>query len=121
MDRPLSKIPRSGQEKNLLCEALRLIRVFHDTNQTELAGRLGVSKSYLSEIENGKKLPRIELIERYASEFNLPVSSIMFFSENLEKPSDSLNAAEKAKGVIANKVIDFLKLVEYRTSHAKKD
>ena len=103
----------------MLCEALRLIRVFHDLNQTELATQLGMSKSYLSEIESGKKQPRIELVERYASKFNLPVSSILFFSENLANPSDSAKAADKAKGVIARKVIDFLRLVEYRTAHAK--
>lgn len=120
MDRSLSKIPDDSQEKNLLCEALRLIRVFHDLNQTELAGQLGISKSYLSEIESGKKQPRIELVKRYASEFEMPVSSILFFSENLEKRSDSFNVADDTRGVIANKVIDFLKLVEYRTDHVGK-
>lgn len=104
----------------MLFEALRLIRVFHDQSQTELAARLGISKSYLSEIESGKKQPKIELVERYSSEFGLPVSSILFFSENLENPSDSAKAADKAKGVIARKVIDFLRLVEYRTAHAKQ-
>ena len=39
----------------MLSEALRLIRVFHDLKQTELADRLGVSKSYLSEIESGEE------------------------------------------------------------------
>ena len=119
MHRSLSKIPSNSQEKNLLCEALRLIRVFHDLNQTELAGQLGISKSYLSEIESGKKQPRIELVERYASEFAMPVSSIMFFSENLIKPSDSIKVSDEARGVIAKKVIDFLKLIEYRTDHVK--
>ena len=104
----------------MLCEALRLIRVFHDLNQTQLAVQLGISKSYLSEIESGKKQPKIELVERYASEFSLPVSSILFFSENLKNPSDSAKAADKARGVIAHKVIDFLRLVEYRTEHVNQ-
>ena len=46
----------------MLSEALRLIRVFHDVKQNELAERFGVSKSYLSEIESGKKLPSIDFI-----------------------------------------------------------
>ena len=104
----------------MLSEALRLIRVFHDVKQTELARRLGISKSYLSEIESGKKRPRMELIERYSSEFDIPNSSIMFFAENLENPSKSSTAADRAKGVIARKVIYFLKLVEDRTSHAEE-
>ena len=53
----------------MLSEALRLIRVFHDMKQTELADRLSISNSYLSEIEGGKKQPKIELIQRYSSEF----------------------------------------------------
>ena len=39
----------------MLSEALRLIRVFHDMKQTELADRLSISKSYLSEIEGGEE------------------------------------------------------------------
>ena len=105
----------------MLSEALRLIRVFHDLKQGELANRLGVSKSYLSEIEAGKKKPRIELIERYASEFGIPSSSIMFFAENLENPSLSASSAEKSKGVIARKVISFLRLVEERTERVEED
>lgn len=104
----------------MLSEALRLIRVFHDVKQTELADRLGMSKSYLSEIENGKKQPSIELIERYSAEFKIPASSIMFFAENLDQPSQSAGAASRAKGVIARKVIDFLKLIEARTEHAEE-
>ena len=121
MDRSLSKIPNGNQGKNLLCEALRLIRVFHDINQTKLAEQLGISKSYLSEIESGKKYPKIELVENYAIEFDIPVSSILFFSENLHNTSNSISMADNAKGVIAKKVIDFLRLVEYRTDNAKKE
>ena len=104
----------------MLSEALRLIRVFHDVKQTELARRLDISKSYLSEIESGKKQPKMELIERYSSEFGIPGSSIMFFAESLGSPSKSAAAADRAKGVIARKIIYFLKLVEDRTSHAEE-
>lgn len=95
----------------MLSEALRLIRVYHDLKQQELAERLEISKSYLSEIENGKKTPTIELIEKYASQFGIPASSILFFSENLENP----NKASKVKGAIAGKVLQFLQFVEART------
>ena len=104
----------------MLSEALRLTRVFHDVKQADLANKLGISKSYLSEIEKGKKQPKIELIERYSSEFNIPISSILFFAENLEKPSVSARAADKARGVIAQKVINFLRVIEDRTEHAKE-
>jgi len=104
----------------MLSEALRLIRVFHDVKQTALADRLGISKSYLSEIESGKKQPSIELVERYSAEFGIPTSSILFFAEGLKSPSKSANAAHRARGAIARKVIYFLKLVEERTAHAEE-
>lgn len=105
----------------MLPEALRLIRVFHDVKQNELAARLGISKSYLSEIESGKKAPSIEIIEKYVSEFHIPASSILFFSEQLSDRSSGHDAADKARGVIARKVLNFLKIVESRTDgHAEE-
>ena len=102
----------------MLAEALRLIRVFHDIKQTELAERLRISKSHLSEIESGRKQPKIELIERYSAEFGIPSSSILFFAECLDDPSKSSDAASKGRGVIAKKVINFLRLIEDRTANA---
>ena len=104
----------------MLAEALRLIRVFHDIKQNELADRLGISKSHLSEIESGRKQPRLELIERYSEEFGIPSSSILFFSECLENPSKSASTANRGKGVIASKVINFLRLIEDRTAHVEE-
>ena len=60
----------------MINEALRLLRVFHDLKQFEMAEKLGISKSHISEIEKGSKSPSLDLIERYASEFSIPVSSI---------------------------------------------
>jgi len=97
----------------MLGEALRLIRVFHDMKQKELAQRLDISQSHLSDIERGQKTPSQEIVARYAELFELPVSSIWFFNEQLEtdlKPS----AIDRARGVVADKVLDFLRLIERR-------
>lgn len=104
----------------MLSEALRLMRIYHDMKQNELATELGISTSHLSEIEKGKKQPSLELINRYSDKFRIPISSILFFAERLEDSSGSLSSVEKARGAIAGKVINFLKLVEERTSHAEK-
>jgi len=88
-------------------EALRLVRVFHDLNQSELAQRLDISKSYLSELENGKKAPTLELLQRYADTFGMPLSSFLFFSENLEHPSRS----ERARAAIAGKALKILQWI----------
>lgn len=103
----------------MLSDALRLICVFHDIKQTELADRLGVSKSYISEIESGKKTPTIELIDKYAREFKIPSSSILFFSERLS--SDGNTKAASARNAIADKIIKILMFLEDRSKSVYDD
>ena len=99
----------------MLPEALRLIRVFHDMKQQELARRLSLSKSYISELESGKKVPSMEVIQKYSGEFRIPASSILFFSESLENPSK----AKLVKSAIAEKVLQFLQFVEAKTANGE--
>ncbi|MEW6539347.1 MAG: helix-turn-helix transcriptional regulator [Pseudomonadota bacterium] len=103
----------------MLSEALRLIRVFHDLKQQELADKLNVSKSHLSEIESGKKTPSIDLIQKYSSFFGIPASSILFFGESIGD-GDSKSADARVKSAIAEKVVQFLKFVEARTNDREK-
>jgi len=95
----------------MINEALRLIRVFHDLKQVELAERLGVSKSHISEIEKGTKTPSLDLIEKYSQTFKLPISAIMFFAEELP----NAKAGERVRSKIAGKVIDILRFVERKS------
>ncbi|MBU1426900.1 MAG: helix-turn-helix domain-containing protein [Gammaproteobacteria bacterium] len=95
-------------------EALRLVRVFHDLNQTTLAERLGISNSYLSEIESGKKAPTLELLQKYATTFDMPVSSLLFFSENLDSPTRS----DKVRATIARKTIKMLQWISAKDTIA---
>ncbi|MGQ0503585.1 MAG: helix-turn-helix transcriptional regulator [Panacagrimonas sp.] len=67
-----------------LSEALRLLRSYHDESQIRLASDLGISRSYLSEIEGGKKQPSLDLLRAYAEHFGLPLSAILLFSETVE-------------------------------------
>jgi transcriptional regulator with XRE-family HTH domain len=98
---------------NGLNEALRLIRVFHDMPRAEAIERLGISNSYLSEIENGKKPATLELVKKYSQVFNLPVSSIIFFSEKVETGS----ASEKTRQVLAKKILKMLEWIEDKDSY----
>ena len=100
----------------MLGEALRLIRVFHDLRQTELAKRLGISQSHLSDVERGTRAPSNDLVMRYAQEFDLPVSSIWFFDERLTE-GISPRAINKARGIISDKVLEFLRVIERRRTY----
>jgi transcriptional regulator with XRE-family HTH domain len=91
----------------MLNEALRLVRVFHDINQSLLAEKLQISKSYLSEIESGKKSPTLDILERYSEIFEIPVSSILLFSEKMDDNSFS----EKSRVFVASKIIKIMNWV----------
>lgn len=69
--------------------ALRLTREFHRMKQGELAERLQISASYLSEIENGKKAPSLGLLEEYSKVFKVPASTFLLFKERAEGGVDS--------------------------------
>ncbi|MFB2768076.1 helix-turn-helix transcriptional regulator [Pelatocladus sp. BLCC-F211] len=97
----------------MLNEALRLMRVFHDLSQKELAEKLGISKSYLSEIESGKKIPTLDLLNRYSEFFDIPVSSIMFFSESLNKDVRT----EKLRMFVSSKILAILNFIAERSAH----
>lgn len=90
--------------ENMLNKALRLVRVYHDVTQTEAARRLDLSKSYISEIENGKKNVSLDILERYSKEFDIPVSSLMLFAEHADDPK----FIENARTFIADKALKML-------------
>ncbi|EPO8097631.1 helix-turn-helix transcriptional regulator [Pseudomonas aeruginosa] len=100
----------------MLCKALKLIRSYYDMSQTELSAELGLSNSYLSEIESGKKQPSIDLLQKYSDYFDIPLSSILFFSENLNspRPTDSLRLG------IAKTIVSLLEWNEKRNAAREK-
>jgi transcriptional regulator with XRE-family HTH domain len=91
----------------MLSEALRLLRIFHDCKTSDLAKELGISASYISEIESNKKTPSIETIKKYAEHFDTTPAAIMFFAEDIEK-----DKKRPAKAAIRKKLIKFLQIIE---------
>lgn len=102
----------------MLGEALRLIRVFHDMKATELAEQLGISASYLSEIEHERKTPSIALIEKYAEVFRTKPSSILLFHERLDDVTEEESASPlkkvrtRIRSVARSKIIGLLQAIE---------
>jgi transcriptional regulator with XRE-family HTH domain len=99
----------------MLHNALKMIRVFHDLSQKELSDRLGIVPSYLSEIETNKKQPTLQLLEKYSKEFNIPVSSIMYFSEAMRDGSVS----ERTRITVSRKVLAILNFIAERSGHVE--
>jgi transcriptional regulator with XRE-family HTH domain len=99
----------------MLYRALRLLRTYHQINQQEMAKKLDVSNSYLSEIEKGLKSPTLDLLQKYSAHFKMPLSSILLFSEEIEgdrKPGSRLRVSA------ADKVLKLLEWLEDREAIA---
>ena len=88
----------------MINKTLRLIRQYHNLNQTQLASKLTISTSYLSELESGKKEPSIEVLQRYAAFFNVPLSSLVVFSETI----DGTQSISKARAFVSKKMLKIL-------------
>jgi transcriptional regulator with XRE-family HTH domain len=88
----------------MLNDALRLIRVYHDLSQQDVAKKVGLSKSYVSELEAGNKRLTLDVLGKYAHAFDMPISSLMLFAERTEEKS----FAEDARLYIANTTLKML-------------
>lgn len=91
-----------------------MIRVFHDMKRNELAKALGLSASYISEIEAGVKTPSLGTLRSYANYFEMPLSHLMFFAENMDAPV----ASRKAQGWVSAKVLAILEFIAANSNYA---
>ena len=76
--------PKPSDEHNLaeapfdLGARLRAIRLRHGVGLRELARRLELSPSSISQIETGKIQPSVRTLYAFASEFGVPVDDVLF-------------------------------------------
>lgn len=93
----------------MMGEALRLLRIFNGYKSAEIAKKLDISQSYVSEIENNKKQPTIEILDRYANLLGIKKSTLLLFAESLE--SDK-NLQRDKKQRVAYAGMKLLKILE---------
>lgn len=101
----------------MINKALRLLRVYHDLSQSDVAARVGLSKSYVSELEAGNKKVTLEVLEKYSQAFSIPVSSLMIFAERSEDGS----FREGARTYVADKVLKMLDWIDTITADRRKN
>jgi transcriptional regulator with XRE-family HTH domain len=106
----------------MLSESLKLLRMFAGIQQAELAAKLGISKSHLSELEAGKKAFTVEMLNRYSALFDIPVSLIFVFSEKLASEGISerirLDMAKKALRILTSVGSEAIEKEEEREARA---
>ena len=64
-------------ESKKLGENLRRIRIKKDITQIEIARRLGVDRSFVSNIENGKNNPTLSTITSLAKVLDVPTTELL--------------------------------------------
>lgn len=73
----------------MIGDILKRTRTIYGYKASEMSELLDISKSYLSEIENNKKKPSLELLERYSEIYGMKLSSLILISENYEEATRS--------------------------------
>lgn len=81
----------------MIGSTLQLVRKYHRLDQKSLAEKLGISASYLSELEKDKKKPSLLILQKYQEEFDLPSSSLIYIHEALESGKGSGIARKAVK------------------------
>lgn len=97
----------------MIGEVLARMRKIYGYKATEMSAEVGISPSYLSEIENGKKQPSLELLKKYSEVFGIKLSSLILLSESYEE------AEKKGKGTAMIRTM-MMKLIN-GMSHIEED
>src|ERR1700692_3930315 len=63
-----------------LGQAIKFCRQQRDLTQPQLAERAGISPSYLSVLERGKRDPSFSMIEKIARALDVPLSLLVFIA-----------------------------------------
>ena len=75
----------------MIQDALKTLRTYKVLQQNELAKELEISTSFLCEIETGKKLPNLKLLQKYAKVFKISISDIFYLQDNIDNNLNALN------------------------------
>lgn len=84
----------------MIGDVLKRTRAIYGYKATEMSSMLGISTSYLSEIENNKKQPSLELLQRYSNILGIKLSSLILLSENFEEASNHNKSQEFIKNMM---------------------
>lgn len=75
----------------MLNPALKVLRTYHTMQQNVLAEKLNISSSFLCELEAGRKLPNLKLLQKYSSIFDIPIVDIFFLQDMIENNDNAIN------------------------------
>ncbi|MEL7771299.1 MULTISPECIES: helix-turn-helix domain-containing protein [Citromicrobium] len=88
----------------MINEALRLLRLYCRYSQAEMAERLSVAQSMVSDVERGRKNVTMDLLEAYSRAVDIRMSQLLFFAEEIEGEP----IARRGQLIVAEKVLQLL-------------
>ena len=88
-------------------KALRVLREFHYLKQIDVSRAMGMSSATICRVETDKFTPSIDMLDRFARFYDIPVSSIILIAEALD--SDDATSMRK---IVCGKVIRLLEWLE---------
>ncbi len=71
---PATESPESGPQ---VATAVRDLRHVRNLSQRQLAARMGVPRTYISKIENGKAMPTLSSLDRLARALQVDISALL--------------------------------------------
>lgn len=101
----------------LVNESLRIIRRYWGKTQIELADELGVSQSYISEVEKGKREVTLGLLAKYSRALDVPMSTLLLFAENV----DDAPKIGRRQAYVAGKALKLLQRILPNDNENKND
>jgi transcriptional regulator with XRE-family HTH domain len=95
-------------KRTIINEALRLLRLYCRFSQAEMAAKLGVAQSMISDIEGGRKSVSMDILERYSQSLGIKMSNLLFFAEEIEGQP----IARRGQLIIAERVLNLLEKIK---------
>lgn len=96
----------------MIGEVLKRLRKIYGYKAVDVSEKLGISASYLSEIENGKKQPSLEHLKKYADLFGIKLSSLILLSETYEEAETEGKGATLIRSMMINLINSMSKNIE---------
>jgi len=91
---------RSTRDHPPIGERLRAERQAHSLSLRDLADRLGVSPSLISQIETGRARPSVSTLYAIAAELGVSLDDLLFLDADRATPPEDPRLAERGIGVV---------------------
>lgn len=93
-------------DSRLFGENLKRVRLASNCTQRQLAEKVGVTSNYISLLENGERIPSVDLLEAIGKELGVPSSVLLVLGTNREDTGSPLDKLISSMQQAINKFLD---------------